>query len=135
MQPKKILGAFGEIRPELCHRNDLNTWTGMLGAFLLSVLGRGISASVAQLFDENKKTACDFQCCDGLFQFCLLALQTVGICKNETVKMSPLLEKGGRMKFNCENNIFICNFNEMNLFQCVDGEVVEYTQEGEKFEL
>lgn len=67
MQPKKILGAFGEIRPELCHRNDLNTWTGMLGAFLLSVLGRGISASVAQLFDENKKTACDFQCCDGLF--------------------------------------------------------------------
>lgn len=25
--------AFGEIKPELCHRNDLNAWTRMLGAF------------------------------------------------------------------------------------------------------
>lgn len=35
----------------------------MLGGFLLSVLGRGISVSVG----ENEKTACDFQCYDGLF--------------------------------------------------------------------
>lgn len=25
--------AVGEIKPGLCHRNDLNAWTGMLGAF------------------------------------------------------------------------------------------------------
>lgn len=74
--------AFGEIKPELCHRNDLNTWMGMLGGFLLSVLGRGISASVAQLFGKNEKTACDFQCYDGLFQFYLLAWEAVGICEN-----------------------------------------------------
>lgn len=54
----------------------------MLGGFLLSLLGRGISASVAGLFGENEKTACDFQCCDGLFQFYLLAQETAGICKN-----------------------------------------------------
>lgn len=59
--------AFGEIKPELCHRNDLNTGVGMLGGFLLSVLGRGISASVAQLFGENEKIACDFQYYGSLF--------------------------------------------------------------------
>lgn len=49
---------------------------------MLSVLGRGMSAAVAQLFGESEKTACDFQCYDGLFHFCLLAQETVGICKN-----------------------------------------------------
>lgn len=52
--------AFREIKPVLCHRNDLNTGVGMLGGFLLSVLGRGISASVHNCLVRTRKLLVTF---------------------------------------------------------------------------